>query len=399
MAVGTPEVSKTTPPSLDDTKKKLQDLIASQKQLESQLQQDPNNADKKKALKTCKEQQKQCRKIINSYANGKNGVVEESKGWLDDVLKNAQAKIEEDNKSQDARNKKLDDKLTEMQKTEDVVAARKAAEELELEQENQSSDGKDQKNKLDVHELAKKLINKRLNESMEDELNKLSASGAIKDDTLKEKMRAIIRGHKGAALSESSIIIAAQGETEKMLRSYLDTEIADITKSQAISNVNKTTHDVSVKLDAAAKAMDAASKMQEKDLSAMLIKNINTTLDAEGGFKNFCTTLDSKINSNPIMKKLGKTFESNKYLAPVFVKVEQQVGSKLTHTLQPVIAQHVAQVQKIAQEVKRFEDQIKAAEAQLKATLESFENMAINYAKAWTQKLVTDISSKIHIKF
>lgn len=278
---------------------------------------------------------------------------------------------------------------------------------------------KDNLKDLSIHKLSKKLVEKRLEESMEKELDKLKKNGVITDEDTITKIRAIIRAHKTVSITEDTLLLSAVSQTDKLLKEYIKLATQEVTATSATvqSQISKGFNTVENKADKTFSKINSGferytdkfnsyysdvqslDKLTETQLSQKIIDDIDDALTTNKGYKNFCTALDKKINSLPILNKLGKRIESNKIFGPMFKAFETKIGSSLSKRLKPVIERHVKQLQKIATVVKKFTEAVKKAEQQFKALLKSYENMALNYAKKVTEDLVNDLKSKVHISF
>lgn len=260
--------------------------------------------------------------------------------------------------------------------------------------------------KKDLHKLAQKFVSERLKEAMLKELDKIGVGNktnglvAAVSETIKEEARAIIRGHKTVEITDSKIIVEAVAQTEILLGDFIKRQTSSILESKPLRkfyDIQRKVQDTEERLNYFKDKVESWSKLEEGELSQKIIKSLDNAISGHKGYTDFASKIDRSINGIPILKELGVHFETKRALRPIIERIEKNIGANLEKKLGPVIRAHVKQVQKIAATVTKFKDKLKKAEEAFKAQIKKYENMAMDYAKQYTQKLVKDISSKIRL--
>lgn len=275
-----------------------------------------------------------------------------------------------------------------------------------LGQINQQVQELSQTSKQDLHKLAQKFVSERLKESMLKELdrigvgNKTNGLAAAVSEIIMAEARAIIRGHKTVEITDNKTIVEAVAQTETLLEDFVKRQTSSILESKPLKrfyDVQRKVQDTEERISHFRDKVESWSKLGEGELSQNIIKSIDDAITGHKGYTDFATKIDRSINKIPLLKELGVHFETKAALRPIIERIEKNVGANLEKKLAPVIKAHVKQVQKIAQTVAKFKDKLKKAEEAFKAQIKKYENMAIDYAKQYTQKLVNEISSKIRL--
>ena len=260
--------------------------------------------------------------------------------------------------------------------------------------------------KRDLHKLAQKFVSERLKESMLKELDRIGAGNktnglaASVSETIKAEARAIIRGHKTVEITDNKTIVDAVAQTEALLGEFVKRQTSSILESKPLKrfyDIQRRVQDTEERIGHFRDKVESWSKLEEGELSQKIIRSIDDAITGHKGYTDFATKIDRSINKIPLLKELGVHFETKKALRPIIERIEKSVGANLEKKLAPVIKAHVKQVQKIAQTVAKFKDKLKKAEDAFKAQIKKYENMAMNYAKQYTKKLVDEISSKIRL--
>ena len=260
--------------------------------------------------------------------------------------------------------------------------------------------------KRDLHKLAQKFVSERLKESMLKELDRIGAGNktnglaASVSETIKAEARAIIRGHKTVEITDNKTIVDAVAQTEALLGEFVKRQTSSILESKPLKrfyDIQGRVQDTEERIGHFRDKVESWSKIEEGELSQKIIRSIDDAITGHKGYTDFATKIDRSINKIPLLKELGVQFETKKALRPIIERIEKSVGANLEKKLAPVIKAHVKQVQKIAQTVAKFKDKLKKAEDAFKAQIKKYENMAMDYAKQYTQKLVNEISSKIRL--
>ena len=260
--------------------------------------------------------------------------------------------------------------------------------------------------KRDLHKLAQKFVSERLKESMLKELDRIGAGNktnglaASVSETIKAEARAIIRGHKTVEITDNKTIVDAVAQTEALLGEFVKRQTSSILESKPLKrfyDIQRRVQDTEERIGHFRNKVESWSKLEEGELSQKIIRSIDDAITGHKGYTDFATKIDRSVNKIPLLKELGVHFETKKALRPIIERIEKSVGANLERKLAPVIKAHVRQVQKIAQTVAKFKDKLKKAEDAFKAQIKKYENMAMDYAKQYTQKLVNEISSKIRL--
>jgi hypothetical protein len=260
--------------------------------------------------------------------------------------------------------------------------------------------------KRDLHKLAQKFVSERLKESMLKELDRIGAGNktnglaASVSETIKAEARAIIRGHKTVEITDNKTIVDAVAQTEALLGEFVKRQTSSILESKPLKrfyDIQRRVQDTEERIGHFRDKVESWYKLEEGELSQKIIRSIDDAITGHKGYTDFATKIDRSINKIPLLKELGVHFETKKALRPIIERIEKSVGANLEKKLAPVIKAHVKQVQKIAQTVAKFKDKLKKAEDAFKAQIKKYENMAIDYAKQYTQKLVNEISSNIRL--
>ena len=266
-----------------------------------------------------------------------------------------------------------------------------------LGQINQQVQELSQASQQDLHKLAQKFVSERLKESMLKELerigvgNKTNGLAASVSETIMAEARAIIRGHK---------IVEAVSQTETLLGDFVKRQTSSILESKPLKkfyDVQRKVQDTEERINYFKDKVESWSKLEQGELSQKIIKSIDDAITGHNGYNDFATKIDKSINRITLLKELGVHFETKTALRPIIERIEKSVGANLEKKLAPVIRAHVKQVQKIAATVTKFKEKLKKAEEAFKAQIKKYENMAMDYAKQYTQKLVNEISSKIRL--
>ena len=275
-----------------------------------------------------------------------------------------------------------------------------------LGQINQQVQELSQASQQDLHKLAQKFVSERLKESMLKELdrigvgNKTNGLAASVSETIMTEARAIIRGHKTVEITDNKTIVKAVAQTETLLGDFVKRQTSSILESKPLKkfyDVQRKVQDTEERINYFKDKVESWSKLEQGELSQKIIKSIDDAITGHNGYTDFATKIDKSINRIPLLKELGVHFETKTALRTIVERIEKSVGANLEKKLAPVIKAHVKQVQKIAATVTKFKEKLKKAEEAFKAQIKKYENMAMDYAKQYTQKLVNEISSKIRL--
>jgi methyl-accepting chemotaxis protein len=303
---------------------------------------------------------------------------------------------------------------------------------------------------MEINDLSKKLLSKRLEEDMLKELDKIKQKGLLLEEQWQE-MRNIIRGHKTIDLTQAPLITDAVAKISKSLTEFIEKQSQDISKkledvsNKAVDKINSAAENLSSKVnDAAEKAtkklddliekgdafknnvedfqkkIDELAKLDDKNIALELTKTINSTLDDYVSLDKFYEKIDSTLSSkfqgitgqlddNAIFKQLGgsamlkqfgieKLFDSKKILGPFMNKINTNIASNLSKKLAPLIKKHVEFIRKITTKIGNLMDKIKKAEEHFKKMIQEYQEKINQVIKDMSAKLGAKISSELGVK-
>ena len=253
-----------------------------------------------------------------------------------------------------------------------------------------------------IHALSQKLLSMRLEQDMQEELDKLKTAGRITEEKYLQ-MRAVIRGHKTVEITQAELIVNAVSEIDRSLKSYINNQAKDI---MAKINIDGTAKKASSSFDALlSKEKNAYNKLktlsgklksfegmtQEKAALAVtnsISKNLNKYTNLNSFFKN----LDSSIKD-----KTGVAISTQKLFAPVLNRINTNVGEKVSSTLQPIIKKHVKVIEQITTKIATIQARIAAAEKAFKAAVQKYQDLAKNFIQEQTKQLASKVSKELGI--
>lgn len=255
-----------------------------------------------------------------------------------------------------------------------------------------------QKNALDLRELSKILVAKRLEEAMNEAINKIGPN--ISEES-KTQIRAIIRGYKFAELTQGTFLMNAVGATEKYLTDLCSQQQKLFDKANnKLTDIDNRINSWFSKIDSFTEKVDVFNKLEETEQIGKIIESMTngiknaTTLDA------LCQKIDKFVNIDGTYKQLtGFDFNSKDMLLPVLSNIERNIGKKFIGQLKPFISKHIEVVKKIAETVKGIEKQVRAATEHFRKIIKQYEDMAKNIANELTSKLASEISSRVNINY
>lgn len=250
---------------------------------------------------------------------------------------------------------------------------------------------------IQVKNIAHNLIKMKLEQSLDEELDKLASSGNVSEET-KKKMRLVIRNQKTVESMHSTLITLAEARTEKTLNKYFeDLEKKTFGKTGAkLEKGAKKIDNVIGDMDRFDKKAQKLADMTPKKFTKYLTKNLDQLLESKTGYGKICSKLDNAINNNKISQFIGfGGFSTSQVLAPVINNIEHQIASKLTAKLQPVIQKYLGQVQGIVGTVLNFKNQILASIQSFKSAIKNLKNLAVSYAKNFVSNLANKALSAI----
>jgi len=253
-----------------------------------------------------------------------------------------------------------------------------------------------------IHALSQKLLSMRLEQDMQEELDKLKTAGRITEEKYLQ-MRAVIRGHKTVEITQAELIVNAVSEIDRSLKSYINNQAKDI---MAKINIDGTAKKASSSFDALlSKEKNAYNKLktlsgklksfegmtQEKAALAVtnsISKNLNKYTNLNSFFKN----LDSSIKD-----KTGVAISTQKLFAPVLNRINTNIGEKVSSTLQPIIKKHVKVIEQITTKIATIQARIAAAEKAFKAAVQKYQDLAKNFIQEQTKQLASKVSKELGI--
>lgn len=256
---------------------------------------------------------------------------------------------------------------------------------------------------IQVKNIAHNLIKKKLEQSLDEELDKLASGGNVSEET-KNKMRLIIRNQKAVEAMHSTLITLAEAKTEASLNKYFkELERKTFGKTGAkIEKSAKKIDNVIGKIDRFDKKAQKLTDMTPKKFTKYLTGNLDQLLASNTSYGKICSKLDNAINNNKISQFIGfGGFSTSQILAPVIHNIDHQIASKLTGKLQPVIHKYLGQVKGIVGTVLNFKNQVLASIQSFKSAIKNLKNLAVSYAKNFVSNLankaLSTISGKLNI--
>ena len=264
---------------------------------------------------------------------------------------------------------------------------------------------------IKVHDLAEAFIGQRMEEAMLKEVDKLGDRSNMSEEK-KNRIRSIVRGYGYALLTQGPVMEDAVKQTEALLLDSLQ-EQSDRLMSKGEKTLDKAVTRADAKitewsdkatgyLDKAQRELDRLTNIEHitKVCDGML-HGLTDKLTGNKDLNSFCSKIDGFVNQGGAFAALngGLPFSSAGMVKNLVANIETRVGAAMETKMKPFIEKHIQTVAKITTAISKIKDQVKAATAALKAQLKKFQDMAMNYAKEFTQKLVSDISSKVNISF
>ena len=251
-----------------------------------------------------------------------------------------------------------------------------------------------QKNEIEIHQLAKVIVSKRLEEMMDAEIARLGKIGEM-TESQQEQIRAIIRGYRYTEMTESPILLNAIGETEKILSNFCRQEKAAVLKADHLGDK---IHALGERVDSYARRLEAFSNVTAEEHAQKILRGLSDGLQHNKGLTDLCRRIDNLINKDGGYRSAtGKDFRTMDLIVPMLGKIEKRVGRNLEAKLKPFVAKHIETVKKITETVKSVKEQIRIAEEKFRSAVKSYETMARSYAENFTKKIAAEISSKINI--
>ena len=250
---------------------------------------------------------------------------------------------------------------------------------------------------IQVKNIAHNLIKKKLEQSLDEELDKLASGGNVSEET-KNKMRLIIRNQKAVEAMHSTLITLAEAKTEASLNKYFkELERKTFGKTgEKIEKSAKKIDNVIGKIDRFDKKAQKLADMTPKKFTKYLTGNLDQLLASNTSYGKICSKLDNAINNNKVSQFIGfGGFSTSQILAPVIHNIDHQIASKLTGKLQPVIQKYLGQVKGIVGTVLNFKNQVLASIQSFKSAIKNLKNLAVSYAKNFVSNLANKALSTI----
>lgn len=260
---------------------------------------------------------------------------------------------------------------------------------------------------IQVKNIAHNLIKMKLEQSLDEELDKLASGGNVSEET-KNKMRLIIRNQKAVEAMHSTLITLAEAKTEASLNKYFK-ELERKTFGKTGAKIEKSAKKIDKKIDNVIGKIDRLDKkaqkltdMTPKKFTKYLTGNLDQLLASNTSYEKICSKLDNAINNNKVSQFIGfGGFSTSQILAPVIHNIDHQIASKLTGKLQPVIQKYLGQVKGIVGTVLNFKNQVLASIQSFKSAIKNLKNLAVSYAKNFVSNLankaLSTISGKLNI--
>lgn len=272
--------------------------------------------------------------------------------------------------------------------------------EQEVAKMNQKVEEQNQKNSLDIRDLAQVIVNKRLEEAMDEAIEKLGERTNMSEE-MKIKIRSIIRGYKFAELTQGTFLVDAVSSTERYLNDLCSQQLKVFAiANDKINNLDNKILSWTSKVDTFMEKIEAFSKLEEAEQISKIINGITNGVKVADKLDDLCKKIDGFVNADGVYKQItGLDFNSKDMFIPVLTNIENNIGQKFIGQLKPFISKHIEVVQKISETVKNVEEQVKLAMENFKNVIKEYEDMAKNIANEFTSKLASEISSKINIDF
>lgn len=255
--------------------------------------------------------------------------------------------------------------------------------------------------KRTVSNIAKQIIENKLNEQLNDMLEKklggtlksLGINFSFKDrDTLKDIID-IIRGQKYVKFNEAQFLQGLQKQLEK--------KIDDLIVKKINEKVDDAAKKVNAKIDAAAKSITNKLDAYRKNVDSLGEKI--TKWQGEMGKLQIAEKLDSLIKSpvdkianilNAPDKLLGK-IGLNLGLGTMFKEITQVytkgLAEKIHKVFQPALNKALAMTKKVSESIKKVIDAVNKLRDRAKQLVEKWKNAIKDAVKKQTQKLVNEI--------
>lgn len=254
---------------------------------------------------------------------------------------------------------------------------------------------------IQIKNIAHNLIKKKLEQSLDEELDKLASGGNVSEET-KNKMRLIIRNQKAVEAMHSTLITLAEAKTEASLNKYFK-ELERKTFGKTGAKIEKSAKKIDKKIDNVIGKIDRFDKkaqkltdMTPKKFTKYLTGNLDQLLASNTSYEKICSKLDNAINNNKVSQFIGfGGFSTSQILAPVIHNIDHQIASKLTGKLQPVIQKYLGQVKGIVGTVLNFKNQVLASIQSFKSAIKNLKNLAVSYAKNFVSNLANKALSTI----
>ena len=264
----------------------------------------------------------------------------------------------------------------------------------------QKIEEQEQKNSLEIRDLAQLIVGKRLEEAMGEAIDKLGARTNMSED-MKIQIRSIIRGYKFTELTQETFLMDAVASVEKHLDKLCEQQKEIFSKADGkITGLENKFAPWISKLDAFAEKTDAFSKLEETEQIGKIIDGIFRGVKGADRLDKLCQKIDGFINVNGFYKQItGMDFSSKDMFIPVLSNIEKNVGQKFIRELKPFISKHIETVKKISETVKGIEQQVKLAAENFRKVIKQYEDLAKNIASEITSKLAGEISKKININY
>lgn len=277
-----------------------------------------------------------------------------------------------------------------------------------------------QTNAANIYKLAQQILSLKLEGDMQKELDQLKATGKVAEDLFLQ-MRAVIRGHKTAEITQAPIIVEAVAKIDKQLTDYIMAESSKLGEKlqamgqpyidQSIEIGNK----VITKIDSLTPEIDRVfgdigkinqqlddwQKLSKEDLAATITKTVDEKLrsytDLDSLYKKIDDGILAKFNAWTGSNETVPLFDSKKTLGPVLQRIHTSITNGVAKKLQPLIQNHVKVIAKITTRIAKLQDQIKAAQQAFKDAIQKYQDMAKDFIQQQTAELGKKISQELGI--
>ena len=248
---------------------------------------------------------------------------------------------------------------------------------------------------LEQYDTARKMVDKTLDDKMNAEIDEIKKKFNISDEAA-EKIRQTIRSHKQARLNQAALVVLAQEETATQVNKFVKDQVNSFykenTTGKSIWAIHKADADVTKFYEDMQKF---ATAKDNTDLAASITHQLDAALGYKDPIMGVSERLDaglakiglSGVKTGPMFEALLKDFDT------------KGTGSKIANKLQPFIKKQLDVIKSVTKVIQEIDATIKKFEAKVQEMIQAAQAKITAYLQEQEAKLISDISSKIHIQF